>query len=277
MRKIVQKELAVEVPVIVYVAPNGARAASAGVWISQAADVLAMAPETNIGSSTPINGSGSNIGSDLRRKIVNDAAASLRGAREEPRAQRRLGRQGRPRGVEPHRGRGAEDERDRHDRARPCRRCSTKVDGCDDRCRSGTSSCTPPAPRSTTSKPGFLTRFLDDAARPEPDLAALPRRESPGSAFEIFHPGVVLPGALGARLAARSRSSASRSCRSPGRASCSSCSASRCSSSTLHVVEPRRADGRRADRARLRPRDALPRLAGAVPDLGPARRHAHAS
>ena len=38
-----------------------------------------MAPETNIGSSTPINGTGSNIGSDLRRKVVNDAAASLRG------------------------------------------------------------------------------------------------------------------------------------------------------------------------------------------------------
>ena len=57
MRKIVQKELAVSkaVPVIVYVAPDGARAASAGVWISEAADVLAMAPNTNIGSSTPIN------------------------------------------------------------------------------------------------------------------------------------------------------------------------------------------------------------------------------
>ena len=63
---------------IVYVAPNGARAASAGVWIAQAADVLAMAPVTNIGSSTPIDSSGANIGSDLRRKVVNDAAASLR-------------------------------------------------------------------------------------------------------------------------------------------------------------------------------------------------------
>src|SRR5207247_5783219 len=52
-------------------------AASAGVWISQAADVLAMAPTTNIGSSTPIDSSGQNLGSDLRRKVVNDAAASL--------------------------------------------------------------------------------------------------------------------------------------------------------------------------------------------------------
>jgi membrane-bound serine protease (ClpP class) len=77
MRKIYKKELASKIPVIVYVSPNGARAASAGVWISEAADVLAMAPSTNIGSSTPINDNGSNIGSDLRRKIQNDAAASL--------------------------------------------------------------------------------------------------------------------------------------------------------------------------------------------------------
>jgi membrane-bound serine protease (ClpP class) len=77
MRKIVKAELASKVPVIVYVSPNGARAASAGVWIGQAADILAMAPVTNIGSSTPISLGGTNIQSDLRRKVVNDAAASL--------------------------------------------------------------------------------------------------------------------------------------------------------------------------------------------------------
>jgi membrane-bound serine protease (ClpP class) len=78
MRKIVKKELASTIPVIVYVSPDGARAASAGVWIGQAADILAMAPQTNIGSSTPINLGGENIQSDLRRKVVNDAAASLK-------------------------------------------------------------------------------------------------------------------------------------------------------------------------------------------------------
>ena len=78
MNKIVKAELASKVPVIVYVSPPGSRAASAGVWISQAADLLAMAPQTNIGSSTPIDVGGGNIQSDLRRKVVNDAAASLR-------------------------------------------------------------------------------------------------------------------------------------------------------------------------------------------------------
>jgi membrane-bound serine protease (ClpP class) len=78
MDDIVEKELASKIPVIVYVSPDGARAASAGVWIGQAADVLAMAPQTNIGSSTPISVGGENIQKDLRRKVVNDAAADLR-------------------------------------------------------------------------------------------------------------------------------------------------------------------------------------------------------
>src|SRR5436309_9881311 len=77
MKEIYQRELREKIPVIVYVAPNGSRAASAGVWLSQAADVLAMSPISNIGSSTPIDSSGQNISSDLRRKVINDAAASL--------------------------------------------------------------------------------------------------------------------------------------------------------------------------------------------------------
>jgi membrane-bound serine protease (ClpP class) len=83
MRQIYREELASKVPVLVYVAPDGARAASAGVWIGQAADVLAMAPQTNLGSSTPVAAGGGEIPSDLKRKVVNDAAASLRALAEE--------------------------------------------------------------------------------------------------------------------------------------------------------------------------------------------------
>jgi membrane-bound serine protease (ClpP class) len=78
MKDIYEAELASKVPVIVYVYPEGARAASAGVWIGQAGDILAMAPQTNIGSSTPISVGGEDIQEDLRKKVVNDAAASLR-------------------------------------------------------------------------------------------------------------------------------------------------------------------------------------------------------
>jgi membrane-bound serine protease (ClpP class) len=78
MTKIVKVELASKIPVIVYVWPEGSRAASAGVWIGQAADILAMAPQTNIGSSTPISVGGGDIPSSLRKKVINDAAASLK-------------------------------------------------------------------------------------------------------------------------------------------------------------------------------------------------------
>jgi membrane-bound serine protease (ClpP class) len=82
MRDIYQKELDLTIPVLVYV-PTGARAASAGVWIAQAADVLGMAPQSNLGSSTPVSVGGGEIPSDLRRKVINDAAASLRAIAEE--------------------------------------------------------------------------------------------------------------------------------------------------------------------------------------------------
>jgi membrane-bound serine protease (ClpP class) len=75
MRAIVKTFLASPVPVVVYVSPAGSSADSAGAVIGQAADVLAMAPQTNIGSSTPITTSGQDFSKDLRRKVVNDAAA----------------------------------------------------------------------------------------------------------------------------------------------------------------------------------------------------------
>ena len=77
MRSIVKAMLAAKVPVIVYVSPPGSSADSAGAVIGQAADVLAMAPQTNIGSSTPISANGQDFSKDLRRKIVNDAAAYI--------------------------------------------------------------------------------------------------------------------------------------------------------------------------------------------------------
>jgi len=78
MREIIKKELDAEVPVVVYVYPPGSRAASAGAFITLAADVAAMAPATNIGSSTPVAVGGGEIPADLRRKVVNDAAAYAR-------------------------------------------------------------------------------------------------------------------------------------------------------------------------------------------------------
>ena len=75
MRGIVKKFLAATVPVIVYTSPPGSSADSAGSVIAMAADIAAMAPQTNIGSTTPISLGGEDISEDLRRKVVNDAAA----------------------------------------------------------------------------------------------------------------------------------------------------------------------------------------------------------
>lgn len=78
MREIIKDMLAAPMPVVVFVEPNGARAASAGVFITQAADVATMAPETNIGSASPIQSNGEDIGDTLGRKITNDASAFVR-------------------------------------------------------------------------------------------------------------------------------------------------------------------------------------------------------
>src|SRR5437762_12247168 len=78
MDEIVTSLLNSKVPVIVYVYPTGARAASAGLFVAQAADVLAMAPGTNIGSARPIQSTGENLTGDLGAKVLNDAVTRVR-------------------------------------------------------------------------------------------------------------------------------------------------------------------------------------------------------
>ena len=82
MRDIVQRMEASKVPVIVWVAPAGGRAASAGTFITMAGQVAAMAPNTSIGAASAINSDGSDIEGTLGRKIENDAVAFIRGIAE---------------------------------------------------------------------------------------------------------------------------------------------------------------------------------------------------
>ncbi len=81
MRSIVKKIISSDVPVAVYVAPSGARAASAGVFITFAAHIAAMAPGTNIGAAHPV-GVGGKMDETLAEKAVNDAAAYIKSLAE---------------------------------------------------------------------------------------------------------------------------------------------------------------------------------------------------
>lgn len=107
MRDIIQKILASPVPVATWVAPNGARAASAGTYILYASHFAVMAPATNVGSSTPVsigggssplplpvppaedpteeggeNGGAVQGGTAMERKVINDAVAYIKGLAE---------------------------------------------------------------------------------------------------------------------------------------------------------------------------------------------------
>ena len=195
MKTIYTAELNAKLPVIVYVSPDGARAASAGVWISQAADVLAMAPTTNIGSSTPIDSSGANLGSDLRRKVINDAAASLTAL-------------------------AATHHRNTTWPAKAVRVASNltssealhmnvidlvapslpalldKLDGYHTKDAERPYTLHLAGAQVDTVKPGFFTRLLNATIDPT-IISLLFLAGIAGIGFEIFHPGVVLPGALG--------------------------------------------------------------------------------
>jgi membrane-bound serine protease (ClpP class) len=194
MRKIVQKEISLKIPVIAYVSPSGARAASAGVWIEEAADVAAMGTATNIGSSTPIDSSGQNLGSDLRRKVINDAVASLSALMR-------------------YHGRNAAWAADAVRKASNLDETQAKkmdvvdvlsptlpqlLDKIDGQTTVGKNLKLHTANAQIVEvSPGFFTRLLNALIDPN-IIPLLFLAGLAGIGFEIFHPGVVLPGALGA-------------------------------------------------------------------------------
>ena len=195
MKTIYTAELNAKLPVIVYVSPDGARAASAGVWISQAADVLAMAPTTNIGSSTPIDSSGANLGSDLRRKVINDAAASLTALAAAH--HRNTTWPGKAVRVASNLTSSEALHMNVIDLVAPSLPALLdKLDGYHTKDAERPYTLHLAGAQIDTVKPGFFTRLLNATIDPT-IISLLFLAGIAGIGFEIFHPGVVLPGALG--------------------------------------------------------------------------------
>jgi membrane-bound serine protease (ClpP class) len=83
MRLIVKDITASPIPVIVFVGPSGGRAASAGVFITMAAHVAAMAPGTNIGAAHPVAMGGGEMDATMKQKVENDAVAYIKSIAEQ--------------------------------------------------------------------------------------------------------------------------------------------------------------------------------------------------
>jgi membrane-bound serine protease (ClpP class) len=183
-----------KLPVLVWVGPDGAAAGSAGVWIAEAADYLAMAPETNIGSSTPIDDSGGNIDSDLRRKLINHEAASLRALAQSHGRNVRWA----DRAVRKAANVTAQEALRMHviDAVAPSIPDLLKqAEGKRTKPRGYVLHLTDAT--IDHAHPSFFTRLLN--ALTNPNLISLIFLAGlAGIGYEIFHPGVVLPGALGA-------------------------------------------------------------------------------
>ena len=82
-RDIVEVLLESPVPIVVYVSPRGARAGSAGTFVTAAGHVAAMSPGTNIGAATPVSSTGQELEETLASKVENDAAALIRSIAQE--------------------------------------------------------------------------------------------------------------------------------------------------------------------------------------------------
>jgi membrane-bound serine protease (ClpP class) len=191
--KIVLCELSAKVPVLVWVGPNGSFAGSAGVWIAEAADYLGMAPETNIGSSTPIDSGGGNIDSDLRRKLINHEAASLRALAQSH------GRNAHWADLAVRKATNATAQEalrmnviDAVASTLPA--LLQKADGVKTKPRGYVLHLA--GARIHDVHPSFFARLLNTLIDPN-ILTLLFLAGLAGIGYEIFHPGVVLPGALG--------------------------------------------------------------------------------
>ncbi|HZP57455.1 MAG TPA: nodulation protein NfeD [Dehalococcoidia bacterium] len=197
MESIVRRIESARVPVIVWVAPSGAKAASAGTFITMSAHIAAMAPGTSIGAAHPIDASGGDIGGTLGEKVENNAAAYARSIAET----RGRNADWAERAVRDSISASTNDAVDQHvvdfsassldDLLRQSDGRTVTVDG-----RQVTLAGLADAPRVTNSMT-FVERLL--LVLSDPNIAfLLLSLGGLGLLIELLHPGVFFPGVFGA-------------------------------------------------------------------------------
>ncbi len=183
-------------PVVVYVTPSGAQAASAGFFLLIAADVAAMAPGTNAGAAHPVGGEGQDLAKTLSEKVTNDAAALIRSLAE----QRGRDVEWAEKAVRESLSYSATEALDKHliDLIASNRdELLRELNGRQVRRFDGTvETLHLDAPDVVRLDPTFVDRLLSVVAHP--NIAyVLFLVGLVGLYFELSHPGAVLPGVLG--------------------------------------------------------------------------------
>jgi membrane-bound serine protease (ClpP class) len=196
MREIVKSILNSSVPVVVYVAPRGARAASAGMMITVAAHVAAMAPQTNIGAAHPVSAGGKEIDKTMSEKVVNDMVAYVRSiAKERGRNQDWVERAVRESVSITADVAVKENVVDLV--ARDIEDLLNLLDGREVVLDKSTVKLETKGLRLTYDTPGWRDRILDTISNP--NIAyILMMIGMAGLYFELAHPGAILPGVIGA-------------------------------------------------------------------------------
>lgn len=196
MRDMTQAILASSVPVVVYVAPAGAQAASAGFFILMSADVAAMAPGTNAGAASPVGPQGKDIEGTLGKKVEQDAAAQIRSLAKRNGRNVDLAEEA----VTKARSFDAEEALDDHliDLVAPSLpKLLEAIDGRTVRQPGGEPVVL--ATRQATVRrlePTAVQRFLGVLATPDIAFLLL-SMGSLGLLLELYHPGAVFPGVIG--------------------------------------------------------------------------------
>jgi membrane-bound serine protease (ClpP class) len=196
MRTIVKAILNSTVPVVVYVGPKGAGAASAGVMVTVAAHIAAMAPGTNIGAAHPVTAGGKDIDKTISKKVVNDMASYARGIAENK------GRNGE--WVEKAIRESVSITADEALKnkvvdlvARDMDELLRLIDGREVALAGGKITLKTAGLKKTYYRPGFRDRVLKTIS--DPNIAyILMMIGLAGLYFELAHPGAIFPGVIGA-------------------------------------------------------------------------------